>query len=149
PQAIGSRLADAEAKALFTANACWRRGKIVPLKPIADEALEQAPSLRHVIVLQKVVFEVPWHTGRDNWCHELMAAARDKAETESTNAEDPLMILYTSGTTGRPKGTVHTHCGFPIKAAQDISHGLDLHADETLFWITDMGWMMGPWQVFG
>ena len=59
------------------------------------------------------------------------------------------MLIYTSGTTGRPKGTVHTHCGFPIKAAQDILHGLDLHPDETLFWVTDMGWMMGPWLVFG
>jgi acetyl-CoA synthetase len=59
------------------------------------------------------------------------------------------MIIYTSGTTGLPKGAVHTHCGFPIKAAQDMKHGLDLHADETLFWITDMGWMMGPWLVFG
>jgi acetyl-CoA synthetase len=59
------------------------------------------------------------------------------------------MIIYTSGTTGRPKGAVHTHCGFPIKSAQDMWHGLDLHPDETLFWMTDMGWMMGPWEVFG
>ena len=59
------------------------------------------------------------------------------------------MIIYTSGTTGRPKGAVHTHCGFPMKAAQDMWHGLDLHADETLFWVTDIGWMMGPWLVFG
>jgi acetyl-CoA synthetase len=60
-----------------------------------------------------------------------------------------MMIIYTSGTTGRPKGAVHTHCGFPIKSAQDMWHGLDLHPDETLFWMTDMGWMMGPWEVFG
>ncbi|MBO0694766.1 MAG: AMP-binding protein, partial [Verrucomicrobia bacterium] len=69
--------------------------------------------------------------------------------TERTSAEDPMMIIYTSGTTGRPKGAVHTHCGFPIKSAQDMWHGLDLHPDETLFWMTDMGWMMGPWEVFG
>ena len=60
-----------------------------------------------------------------------------------------MMIIYTSGTTGRPKGAVHSHCGFPIKSAQDMWHGLDLHPDETLFWMTDMGWMMGPWEVFG
>jgi acetyl-CoA synthetase len=59
------------------------------------------------------------------------------------------MLIYTSGTTGRPKGTVHTHCGFPVKSAQDMAHGFDLHADETMCWITDMGWMMGPWLVFG
>ena len=66
-----------------------------------------------------------------------------------TDAEDPLMIIYTSGTTGRPKGTVHTHCGFPIKAAQDMAHCIDVHDSDTMFWVTDMGWMMGPWEVFG
>ena len=59
------------------------------------------------------------------------------------------MIIYTSGTTGRPKGAVHTHCGFPIKAAQDMAHCFDVHADDTMFWVSDMGWMMGPWEVFG
>jgi acetyl-CoA synthetase len=73
----------------------------------------------------------------------------DDSPTERTSAEDPMMLIYTSGTTGKPKGAVHTHCGFPIKSAQDIWMGLDLHADETLFWMTDMGWMMGPWEVFG
>src|SRR5439155_26199610 len=73
----------------------------------------------------------------------------DQSATEPSGADDPMMLIYTSGTTGKPKGAVHTHCGFPIKAAQDMSHGLDLHEDETLFWMTDMGWMMGPWEVFG
>lgn len=69
--------------------------------------------------------------------------------TEYTDAEDTLMLIYTSGTTGRPKGAVHTHCGFPIKAAQDMFHGLDVKPTDTLFWMTDMGWMMGPWEVYG
>jgi acetyl-CoA synthetase len=73
----------------------------------------------------------------------------DQCETLRTGAEDPLMIIYTSGTTGRPKGAVHTHCGFPIKAAQDIAQCLDVQAADTMFWVTDMGWMMGPWEVFG
>jgi len=149
PQAIVSRLNDAEAKALFTADGCFRRGKVSPMKIIADEAAAQIPTLKHIIVLKRTNVDVPWNSSRDLWWHELMAQARDEAETEPTGAEDPLMLLYTSGTTGRPKGTVHSHCGFPIKAAQDMSHGLDLHADETLFWLTDMGWMMGPWLVFG
>ena len=87
--------------------------------------------------------------GRDHWWHELVAGQSDQAETERTAAEDPVMLIYTSGTTGRPKGAVHTHCGFPIKAAQDLAHGFDLKRDDTLYWITDMGWMMGPWEVFG
>ena len=70
-------------------------------------------------------------------------------ETERTEAEDPLMIIYTSGTTGKPKGAVHTHCGFPVKAAQDMAHGLDLQESDTLYWVTDLGWMMGPWEVLG
>ena len=147
-QAVASRLADAEAKALFTADALWRRGMRVPMLPVAEQAAAQTPTLRHVIV---------FHGGGDgiheshvthDW-DDLMRAASADADTERTSAEDVMMLIYTSGTTGKPKGAVHTHCGFPIKAAQDISHGLDLHADETLFWVTDMGWMMGPWLVFG
>jgi len=149
PQAVVSRLNDADAKALFTADGCFRRGKVSPMKTVADEAAGQIATLKHVVVLRRAGIDIPWNSARDHWWHELMANARDQAGTEATSAEDPLMIIYTSGTTGRPKGTVHTHCGFPIKAAQDMSHGLDLHADETLCWITDMGWMMGPWLVFG
>jgi acetyl-CoA synthetase len=73
----------------------------------------------------------------------------EQAETEITSAEDPLMLIYTSGTTGRPKGTVHTHCGFPVKASQDMAFGTDVHPGETIYWVTDMGWMMGPWELFG
>jgi acetyl-CoA synthetase len=149
PQAIASRLKDAGAKVLFTADACPRRGKMTPLKPIADEAAAQTPSLRHTIVLKRLGLDVPWRPGRDHWWHELREKAQDEASTEPTRAEDTLMLIYTSGTTGQPKGAVHTHCGFPIKAAQDMSHGLDLHSEETLYWVTDMGWMMGPWLVFG
>src|SRR5439155_15758048 len=136
-QAIVSRLTDADAKALFTADACVRRGKTLPLKPVADEAAAQIPTLRHIIVLNRGGMAVNWVPNRDHWWHELMATARDDSPTEPTYAEDPMMVLYTSGTTSRPKGAVHTHCGFPIKAPQDISQGLDLHPDETLFWVTD------------
>src|SRR6185369_3945443 len=83
------------------------------------------------------------------WSSPALDPFPEESPTESTEAEDLMMILYTSGTSGHPKGAVHTHCGFPVKAAQDIWMGLDLHADETLFWVTDMGWMMGPWLVFG
>lgn len=147
--AVASRLVDAGAKALFTADGFFRRGKIVPIKPVADEAAVQVASLEHLIVLQRAGLEVPMQTGRDFWWHELVPVQPEQAETEITQAEDILMIIYTSGTTGRPKGAVHTHCGFPIKAAQDMAFGTDLHPGELIYWLTDMGWMMGPWLVFG
>jgi acetyl-CoA synthetase len=148
-QAVASRLADADAKALFAADGLYRRGKVVPMKATADEAAQQVPTLRNVVVLKRTGTPVPWNSSRDYWWHELIPPQSADASTEPTAAEDAVMIIYTSGTTGRPKGALHTHCGFPIKAAQDILHGLDLHPDETLYWVTDMGWMMGPWLVFG
>jgi acetyl-CoA synthetase len=147
--ALSTRLADAEAKAVLTADGFYRRGQIVPMKSVADAAIAGVPTLRHVVVLRRLGIEVPWIPGRDHWWHEVMAGQGSTAATERTEAEDALMIIYTSGTTGKPKGAVHTHCGFPVKAAQDMVHGLDVHESDTLYWVTDMGWMMGPWEVFG
>jgi acetyl-CoA synthetase len=147
--AIVSRLNDADAKALFTAVGTYRRGKFCPMKPIADEAAAQIPTLRHLVVLNQAGEWLVEDLSPDAGPPTKLPGPFDDAPTEQTSAEDPMMIIYTSGTTGRPKGAVHTHCGFPIKSAQDMWHGLDLHPDETLFWMTDMGWMMGPWEVFG
>ena len=149
--AIVSRLKDADAKALFTANGTYRRGKFCAMKPVANEAAAQIPSLKHLVVLQNEAGgeadSFPYRT--HSWRDLLRETSNIEHQTSVTSAEEPMMIIYTSGTTGRPKGAVHTHCSFPIKAAQDMSQGLDLHPDETLFWMTDMGWMMGPWEVFG
>ncbi len=147
--AIVSRLKDADAIALFTADGFYRRGNIVRMKDVADASAAQVPTLKHMIVVRRTGDDVSMFAARDHGWHELIDPQSDEAETEHTAAEDPLMLIYTSGTTGKPKGAVHTHCGFPIKAAQDMVHGLDLHDDEVLYWITDMGWMMGPWLVFG
>jgi len=147
--AIVSRLNDAGAKALFTADGFFRRGNLVPLKPIADEAAKQIPTLENIFVVKRTGNEINMQAGRDYWWHDEMPLQSQFAALEPTAAEDPLMIIYTSGTTGKPKGAVHTHCGFPVKAAQDMAFGTDVQTDDILYWMTDMGWMMGPWQVFG
>jgi len=147
--AIVSRLADGNAKALFTADGFFRRGQVVPMKPIADEAVVQVPSIREVFVLKRAGNPVRMAAGRDRWWHDQMPLQSSFAALKPTDAEDPLMIIYTSGTTGRPKGAVHTHCGFPVKSAQDMAFGTDVQPGDTLWWMTDMGWMMGPWLVFG
>jgi acetyl-CoA synthetase len=149
PGAVASRLADAGARALFTADGAIRRGQVVPMKPTADEAAEQVPSLRHLIVLRRAGNAIAVQPGRDHWWHELIPQQSAEAGPEPTAAEDLLMLIYTSGTTGRPKGAIHTHCGFPVKAAQDMAFGTDVHPGDTIYWMTDMGWMMGPWLVFG
>jgi acetyl-CoA synthetase len=146
--ALSTRLADAEAKAILTCDGFYRRGHVVQMKPITDAAVAKVRSIGHVVVLQRLGIEIPWDD-RDRWWHEIITGPSQDAETEHTKAEEPLMIIYTSGTTGKPKGAVHSHCGFPIKAAQDMAHGLDLEESDTLYWVTDMGWMMGPWEVFG
>ncbi|MBX3048759.1 MAG: AMP-binding protein [Anaerolineales bacterium] len=148
-EAMASRLADGDAKALFTADGFPRRGRRVNMKAIADLAAAQLPQLKHIIVLNHAGLDVPFTQGRDHWWHDLVATQSPQAETERTAAEDPLMIIYTSGTTGRPKGALHTHCGFPVKAAQDMAFGTDVRPGHLIYWMTDMGWMMGPWLVFG
>jgi acetyl-CoA synthetase len=119
------------------------------MKPIADEALGGVPSIEKVIVYPRSGIDVAMIPERYVWWDEFVADHPAEAPTERTDAEDVIMIIYTSGTTGRPKGAVHTHCGFPIKSAQDMAHGFDIQQFDTMCWMTDMGWMMGPWEVFG
>ncbi|MDX1436736.1 MAG: AMP-binding protein, partial [Anaerolineales bacterium] len=147
--AVATRLRDADAVALFTADGFYRRGKPVLMKTTADQAVEGLEGFRNMIVVNRIGSEIPFQPGRDHWWHEFVTAQEDEARTEPTSAEDPLMVIYTSGTTGRPKGALHTHCGFPVKAAQDMAFGTDVHPEDLIYWMTDMGWMMGPWLVFG
>jgi acetyl-CoA synthetase len=147
--ALVTRLSDAAAKALLTCDGYYRRGRAVDMKRCADAAVEKVPSIQHTVVLRRIHAKTTMLSGRDHWWHETIANQPAHSQTERVDAEDPLMILYTSGTTGRPKGALHTHCSFPIKAAQDMAHGLDVKESDTLYWVTDMGWMMGPWEVFG
>ena len=147
--AVAARLVDAQATGLITADGFYRRGGAVDLASVASEALLGASSIKRTIVLPRLgTATVRSGAGRLSW-EEVIAGQSEKSATERTEADDSLMIIYTSGTSGKPKGALHTHCGFPIKAAQDMMHGLDLSANDTLYWVTDMGWMMGPWELFG
>ncbi len=147
--AVAERLNLGGARLLITADGFWRRGHHVAMKEVADEAAALAPTVEHVLVVRRLGREVPWQDGRDVWWHEALAAQSAECVTERTDAEDPYMIIYTSGTTGRPKGTLHVHCGFPIKGAQDMAQCFDVQPGDRIFWITDIGWMMGPWLISG
>lgn len=148
PEAISIRLKDTQAEGVFTCDGSVRRGKKFLMKPPLDEALKESPSVKRVIVHRSIREIIPFGQ-KDVFWDEIIKGKSHLATTENTDTEDTLMLIYTSGTTGKPKGAVHTHCGFPIKSAQDMAHGMDIQESDTMFWITDMGWMMGPWQVFG
>jgi acetyl-CoA synthetase len=149
PQAVAERLNDAGARGLFTADGFFRRGKVVSLKDPADRAVSEVRTIEHVIVLRRAGNEISMKEGRDHWWHDIVPSQSTDSELEQTSAEDVLMIIYTSGTSGKPKGTVHTHCGFPVKSAQDMAFGTDVHQGDIIYWMTDLGWMMGPWLIFG
>ncbi|AEB12347.1 AMP-binding protein [Marinithermus hydrothermalis] len=148
-EAAATRLKDAGAKLLITADGFFRRGRAVPMKPTADEAVRLSGTVEKVLVVRRLGTNVAMEEGRDYVWQEVVPQEAPTAHTEAMDSMDPFMLIYTSGTTGRPKGTVHYHAGFPLKAAQDMAHLFDLRSGEVLFWFTDMGWMMGPWAILG
>jgi len=145
--AIRQRLADADARVLITADGAIRRGRTVLMKPVADQAADGLPHLARLVVVPCAGVEVPMDDGRDLTWDALAGSPR--VPTEAMRTDEPLLLLYTSGTTGRPKGTVHGHAGLPIKSAQDWALGMDVRPGERVMWVTDMGWVMGPLLVFG
>jgi acetyl-CoA synthetase len=149
-ESLRDRINDAEAKVLVTADGGYRRGTIVPLKQSADDAVRECPSIRHVVVLRRTGQEVPMQGGRDLWWHERMAAAAPVCEPEVMDAEDPLYILYTSGTTGKPKGILHTTGGYLTHVYATTKWVFDLK-DDDVFWCTaDIGWVTGhSYVVYG
>jgi acetyl-CoA synthetase len=148
-EAIASRLRDGEAKVVICADGFYRRGQVVPMKETLDRALVTCPSVTKVIVHRRVMREIPWNHARDLVWDVLLEDEPKHARTQELDPEDPLMIIYTSGTTGKPKGTLHVHGGFAVKGAQDMAHGFDIGSEDTVFWYSDIGWMMGPWLIFG
>ncbi len=149
-ESLRDRINDAEAKLLVTADGGYRRGGVIPLKGNADEALSGTPSIRHVVVLRRTGEAVPMQRGRDAWWHELMATAAEHCEPEAMDAEDPLYILYTSGTTGKPKGILHTTGGYLTHVYATTKWVFDLK-DSDVFWCTaDVGWVTGhSYIVYG
>ena len=144
--AIKDRVEDASSKMLITADGGWRRGGVVPLKDNVDEALNQIDLVKNVLVLKRTDNAIKWTDGRDHWWHEMMVQAPDDCLCEEMDSEDLLFILYTSGTTGKPKGIMHTTGGYMTYTYLTSKHVFDLHEDapDDLYWCTaDIGWITG------
>ncbi len=148
---LRDRIQDAEAKVLITADGGWRRGDVVDLKGPSDEALADCPSIEHVLVVQRTDNDVSMTEGRDHWYHDLVSDASAQCEPARMDAEDLLYLLYTSGTTGQPKGIMHTTGGYLTQVAFTHKYVFDLHPDEDIYWCTaDIGWVTGhSYIVYG
>lgn len=147
--AIVTRLRDSGAMTLITVDAFYRRGKRIPLKLTADAAIAELPGVVRCLVVRHTDGMCEMAEGRDVWWDEMATGETPVPAFPDTDADALAMIMYTSGTTGRPKGACHIQAGFPIKAAHDLAYCFDVQEDDVLFWLTDLGWMMGPWLILG
>ncbi|HUF59521.1 MAG TPA: acetate--CoA ligase [Actinomycetota bacterium] len=147
---LRDRINDAEAKVLITADGAWRRGQVVPLKANADEAVKECPSIEHVITLRRCENDHGFTEGRDIWYHDLVADQPTECLPEDMDAEDILYLLYTSGTTGKPKGIVHTTGGYLTEVAATHRMIFDIHDDDVFWCAADCGWVTGhSYIVYG
>ena len=149
-ESLRDRINDAGAKVLVTADGAYRRGQIVPLKRSADEAVAECPTIEHVVVVRRTGEEVPFTEGRDHWYHEAIAAADPSCAPEEMEAEDLLYLLYTSGTTGKPKGIAHTTGGYLTQVAATHRWIFDIREDDVYWCAADIGWVTGhSYIVYG
>jgi len=147
PSAIASRIQDADAKVVVVADGTVRRGKSVAMKPALDEALKTCPTVESVVVVDNLGSETGLDEHEISW--DALPASDDTVPVEAMDASEPFALAYTSGTTGRPKGAVHTHAGFLVKTASEVAYSFDLKPGGVFCWITDMGWIMGPLSIVG
>ncbi|MFM7898922.1 MAG: acetate--CoA ligase, partial [Actinomycetota bacterium] len=149
--ALADRINDASAKVLITADGGWRRGEVFPLKPQADEAVANSPTIEHVVVVRRGGNDVPMQAGRDHWYHDLMAKVPSTCPAEPMDSEQLLFLLYTSGTTGKPKGIMHTTGGYLTHVTTTFKYVFDHKPETDIFWCTaDVGWVTGhSYIVYG
>ncbi|AFO57127.1 AMP-binding protein [Natrinema sp. J7-2] len=151
--ATATRIADSACSVLFTADGFSRRGSEVHLKETADEAITAVGHVEHTIVYDRLGLAdadgTPWNEAHDEHWHEAVASQDDTYETKSFPSAQESMLLYSSGTTGKPKGIVHTHAGALVQPAKELHFGMDLKPSDRFFWVSDIGWMMGPWTLIG
>jgi acetyl-CoA synthetase len=150
-QALADRINDASAKVLITADGGWRRGEIFPLKPQADAALQSTPTIEHVVVVRRGANDVAMQSGRDHWYHDLMAKANPICPADPMDSEQLLFLLYTSGTTGKPKGIMHTTGGYLTHVTTTFKYVFDYQPERDVYWCTaDVGWVTGhSYIVYG
>jgi acetyl-CoA synthetase len=147
--AIAARLQHSEAKVVVTSDCSLRRGREVPMKALVDEALAESPSVEHVVVWRRLGNDAPMQAGRDVWWDEAVASSRGELEPREVDSEHPYLLTYTSGTTGPPKGVLHVQGGFLVSITREVAYQADARPGDVIHFVTDMGWIMGPWEVVG